>query len=196
MEVWIVIAALGGLFAWRILSYNRFVLQLQQVQAAWAEIDMELRRRFDVIPELIELVRGHAGDRPELFEQVTASREAAASAAGSPAASAAALVPFESHLRRLVALAEDQPDLRSSEPFRRIEEELAMTEDRLAGRRGVYNGRVSDLNRRVRSFPSSVIARISGIDEAEYFRVKLPARPAAAVLPVATDEPPARPDLD
>lgn len=171
MEVWAVVAALVGAFLWRILSYNRFVLQLQQVQTTWSEIDAELRRRFDVVPELVELARPHAGREVDLLERVLAARAAAAGAAGSPAAQAAALAPFEALLARLVDLAASAPEVRGASAFRRIEEELAMTEDRIAGRRGVYNGRVADLNRRIAKFPSSLVARISGIREAEYFRV-------------------------
>lgn len=171
MEVWVVLAALGGAFLWRILSYNRFVLQLQQVQTTWSEIDHELRRRFDVVPELVDLVRPYAGREVDLLETVLEARAAAAGAAGSPAAQAAALAPFEALLGRLVDLAMSVPEVRGGAAFRRLEEELATTEDRIAGRRGVYNGRVADLNRRVRTFPSSLVARIVGIGEAEYFRV-------------------------
>ena len=171
MEVWLVVAALAAGFLWRVLSYNRFVLQLQQVQATWSEIDGELRRRFDLVPEIVELVRPHAGREIDLLDGVLGARAAAVGAAGSPAAQAAALAPFEALLARLVDLATEIPEVRGASAFRRIEEELAMTEDRIAGRRGVYNGRVADLNRRIAKFPSSLVARVAGIGEAEYFRL-------------------------
>ncbi|MFM8999608.1 MAG: LemA family protein [Actinomycetota bacterium] len=171
MEVWAVLVALAGGFVWRVLAYNRFVLQLQQVQATWSEIDGELRRRFDAVPAIVDLVRPYAGREVDLLERVLDARAAALRAAGSPAALAAALAPFEALLARLVDLAGSVPEVRDGAAFRRLEEELAMTEDRIAGRRGVYNGRVADLNRRVRAFPSSLVARVSGIGEAEYFRV-------------------------
>jgi len=154
-----------------IASYNRFVSQRNLVRDAWANIDTELRRRYDLIPNLVETVKGYASHEREVFENVTKARAMATSATGSPAEQAAAEGPLVAALRQLFAVAENYPDLKANQNFLALQSELSNTEDRLQTARRFYNGNVRDYNRRVQSFPSNVIARSFGFTEEQFFEV-------------------------
>jgi len=170
--VWIVLLALillvvlGG-----IASYNRFVSQRNLVRDAWANIDTELRRRYDLIPNLVETVKGYASHEREVFENVTKARAMATAATGSPAEQAAAEGPLVAALRQLFAVAENYPDLKANQNFLALQAELSNTEDRLQTARRFYNSNVRDYNRRVQSFPSNVVARSFGFTEEQFFEV-------------------------
>jgi LemA protein len=162
----VVLAVLGG-----IVSYNRFVTQRNLVRDAWANIDTELRRRYDLIPNLVETVKGYAAHERTVLENVTNARAMAASATGSPAAQAAAEGPFVAALRQLFAVVENYPDLKANQNFLQLQGELGNTEDRLQTARRFYNANVRDYNRRVQSFPSALIARWFSFEEEEFFEV-------------------------
>jgi len=170
--VWIVLLALILLVVFGgIASYNRFVSQRNLVRDAWANIDTELRRRYDLIPNLVETVKGYASQDREVFENVTKARAMATAATGSPAEQAAAEGPFVAALRQLFAVAENYPDLKANQNFLALQAELSNTEDRLQTARRFYNSNVRDYNRRVQSFPSNVIARSFGFTEEQFFEV-------------------------
>jgi len=170
--VWIVLLAVILLIVFGgIASYNRFVSQRNLVRDAWANIDTELRRRYDLIPNLVETVKGYASHEREVFENVTKARAMATSATGSPAEQAAAEGPLVAALRQLFAVAENYPDLKANQNFLALQSELSNTEDRLQTARRFYNGNVRDYNRRVQSFPSNVIARSFGFTEEQFFEV-------------------------
>jgi len=170
--VWIVLLALILLVVFGgIASYNRFVSQRNLVRDAWANIDTELRRRYDLIPNLVETVKGYASHEREVFENVTKARAMATAATGSPAEQAAAEGPFVAALRQLFAVAENYPDLKANQNFLALQAELSNTEDRLQTARRFYNNNVRDYNRRVQSFPSNVIARSFGFTEEQFFEV-------------------------
>ena len=172
MWVWIVLLALILLVVFGgIASYNRFVSQRNLVRDAWANIDTELRRRYDLIPNLVETVKGYASHEREVFENVTKARAMATAATGSPAEQAAAEGPFVAALRQLFAVAENYPDLKANQNFLALQAELSNTEDRLQTARRFYNSNVRDYNRRVQSFPSNVIARSFGFTEEQFFEV-------------------------
>ena len=172
MWVWIVLLAVILLIVFGgIASYNRFVSQRNLVRDAWANIDTELRRRYDLIPNLVETVKGYASHEREVFENVTKARAMATSATGSPAEQAAAEGPLVAALRQLFAVAENYPDLKANQNFLALQSELSNTEDRLQTARRFYNGNVRDYNRRVQSFPSNVIARSFGFTEEQFFEV-------------------------
>jgi len=178
--VWIVLAlvvliAIGG-----VVSYNRFVSQKNGIKDAWANIDTELRRRYDLIPNLVETVKGYATHEREVFENVTKARARASSATGSPAEQAAAEAPLSAALLQLFAVAENYPDLKANQNFLALQQELANTEDRLQTSRRFYNANVRDYNQRVRQFPSGVIARSFGFKEEEFFEVDEAIRDAGA----------------
>jgi LemA protein len=170
--IWIVLLALILLVVFGgIASYNRFVSQRNLVRDAWANIDTELRRRYDLIPNLVETVKGYASHEREVFENVTKARAMATAATGSPAEQAAAEGPLVAALRQLFAVAENYPDLKANQNFLALQAELSNTEDRLQTARRFYNSNVRDYNRRVQSFPSNVIARSFGFTEEQFFEV-------------------------
>jgi LemA protein len=154
------------------LSYNRFVTQKNLIKNSFANIDTELRRRYDLIPNLVETVKGYASHEREVFENVARTRSAAASATGSPGQQAAAEGPFVAALRQLFAVAENYPQLKANENFLALQSELANTEDRIQSARRFYNANVQDFNRRVQSFPSNLIASTFGFKEAEFFEIE------------------------
>ena len=169
--VWIVIGVLVLFAILGIVSYNRFVSQKQLIRDSWANIDTELRRRYDLIPNLVETVRGYASHERAVFENVTRARAAAASATGSPAEQAAAEGPFVAALRQLFAVVENYPDLKANQNFLALQQELSNTEDRLQTSRRFYNANVRNYNERVQQFPSMVIARMFGFQQEEFFEV-------------------------
>jgi LemA protein len=154
-----------------VVSYNRFVSQKNLVRDAWANIDTELRRRYDLIPNLVETVKGYASHEREVFENVTKARAMATAATGSPAEQAAAEGPFVAALRQLFAVAENYPELKANQNFLALQQELSNTEDRLQTARRFYNANVRDYNRRVQSFPSNVIANSFHFAPEQFFEV-------------------------
>jgi LemA protein len=178
--LWVLLAIVALVAIGVVVSYNRFVSQRQLIKDAWANIDTELRRRYDLIPNLVETVKGYAQHEREVFENVTRARAAAASATGSPAEQAAAEGPFVAALRQLFAVAENYPQLRANENFLALQQELSNTEDRLQTARRFYNANVRDYNRRVQSFPSNTIANAFHFEEEEFFEVPDAIREAGA----------------
>jgi LemA protein len=178
--LWIVLGIVVLVVVFGIVSYNRFVSQRQLIKDAWANIDTELRRRYDLIPNLVETVRGYASHERETFENVTRARAAATAATGSPAAQAAAEGPLVAALRQLLAVAEAYPDLKANQNFLALQQELANTEDRLQTARRFYNANVRDYNERVKQFPSGVVASMFNFEEEEYFEVDEALREAGA----------------
>jgi LemA protein len=164
--VLLIVLVLGG-----VVSYNRFVTQRNLIKDAWANIDTELRRRYDLIPNLVETVRGYASHERETFEAVTKARAMATSATGSPAEQAAAEGPFVAALRQLMLVAEAYPNLKADQTFLGLQAELANTEDRLQTSRRFYNANVREYNTRVQSFPSMIVARFGNFEEEEFFEV-------------------------
>ncbi len=178
------LAIIGGIIGlvaiFGVVSYNRFVSQRQLIKDAWANIDTELRRRYDLIPNLVETVRGYASHERTVFENVTRARAAAASATGSPASQAAAEGPLVAALRQLFAVVENYPDLKANQNFLALQQELANTEDRLQTARRFYNANVRDYNQRVKQFPAMIIASTFHFQEEEFFEVEDALREAGA----------------
>ena len=152
------------------VSYNRFVSQRQQVQSAWANVDTELKRRYDLVPNLVATVQGYAAHERGVFDEVTRAR-AAAQAAQGPAASSAAEGPFAAALGRLIAVAENYPQLKANENFLQLQSTLGDTENRIQQTRSYYNAVVQDFNRRIQAFPSNLIASTFHFQPAEYFHI-------------------------
>jgi LemA protein len=178
--LWIVlgIVVLAAIFG--VMSYNRFVQQKQLIKDSWANIDTELRRRYDLIPNLVETVKGYATHEREVFENVTKARAAAAAATGTPASQAAAEGPLVAALRQLFAVAEAYPDLKANQNFLALQAELSNTEDRLQTARRFYNANVRDYNQRVHQFPSTLIASTFHFQDEEFFEVDEALREAGA----------------
>jgi len=169
--LWIVLGVIALILLLGIVSYNRFVSQRQQIRDAFANIDTELRRRYDLIPNLVESVKGYASHEKETFERVTQARTAAQAAQG-PAQQAQAENALTAALRGLFAVAEAYPQLRAAENFQALQAELGNTEDRIQVSRRFYNANVREYNERVQSFPSNVIASMFKFREEEYFEIE------------------------
>ena len=170
IALWIVLGIVVLLLLFGIVSYNRFVSQRQGIRDAFANIDTELRRRYDLIPNLVESVRGYATHERETFEAVTAARAAAIQAQG-PEQQGQAENMLTQALRGLFAVAEAYPQLQASENFQALQAELANTEDRIQVSRRFYNANVREFNERVQSFPSNVIASMFKFREEPYFEI-------------------------
>lgn len=169
------VAILGGIVVLGLLFvagiYNGLVRTKNACDESWADIDTELRRRYDLIPNLIETVKGYAQHEREVFERVIQARNAAISHQGSPAAQAQDENALASGLRQLFALAENYPDLKANQNFIQLQAELANTEDRLQRSRRFYNANVRDLNNRLETFPSNFVAQMFSFQAREYFEV-------------------------
>ncbi|MEE6271759.1 LemA family protein [Georgenia wangjunii] len=185
--VLIVLAVLVVVVAvWAIATYNGLVRLRNLVQEAWRQIDVELHRRHDLIPNLVETVRGYAGHERGVFEDVTRARAQALSPGTSPAQQAEQENALTAALGRLFAVAEAYPQLRAAENFASLQADLTNTEDRIAAGRRFYNANVRQLNTRVETFPPNVIASIFGFRRAEYFEAN---DPAVRTAPAVTFEP-------
>ena len=169
--LWVILGVVALVAILGVVSFNRFVSQKNLIRDSWANIDTELRRRYDLIPNLVETVKGYAAHEREIFEEVARTRSMAAGATGSPAQQAAAEGPFVAALGKLFAVAENYPDLKANQNFLSLQQELSNTEDRLQTARRFYNSNVRDFNRRIQSFPSVVIASMFHFKEAEFFEI-------------------------
>jgi LemA protein len=179
---WVAAAVAGAVLLYGVLTFNRLVALRNRVRAGWSQIDVQLRRRYDLSPNLVETVRGYAAHERELFERVAEDRARAIEAAGvRPQADAEDGVTRG--LRRLLAVAEAYPELRASEQFLALQEELTATESKIAYARQFYNDQVMRLNTLVGSFPSSLVARLFGFRPGEFFDIEDPVRGPVAVEP-------------
>jgi LemA protein len=171
----------AALVLWVVVSYNRFVTLVQRAKEAWADIDVQLKRRYDLIPNLVQTVKGYAAHESQAFENVTKARSAAMGATG-PAQKGEAENMLSGALKSLFAVAEAYPDLKANQNFLALQTELSDTENKIQAARRFYNGNVRDLNTGLQSFPGNVIAGIFHFTQMEYF--ELSADEAAAREPV------------
>ena len=164
----IVVGAVGVvLVVWGAGVFNRLVGLRNRYRNAFAQIDVQLKRRYDLIPNLVETVRGYAGHERAVFENVTKARAAATAATGSPAEQAAAEGPLVAALRQLFAVVENYPALQANQNFLALQQELANTEDRLQTARRFYNANVRQYNERVQQFPSMLVARMFSFEQVQ-----------------------------
>ncbi|MFV0426203.1 MAG: LemA family protein [Beutenbergiaceae bacterium] len=170
------------LLMWGISAYNSLVRLRNLVQESWRQIDVELHRRYDLIPNLIETVKGFAAHERAVFDEVTQARATAAHPGSTPAEQAAQEDVLSGALGRLFAVAESYPQLRSVESFVHLQRELTNTEDRIAAGRRFYNANVRGLNTKVETFPPSIIASMFKFHRAEYFELADPAVRAAPTV--------------
>jgi LemA protein len=165
--------AVAALFAvWFLATFNNLVRARNHVRESWAGIDTELKRRYDLIPNLVETVKGYAAHERATLEQVIAARARAAASKGSPASQAEDENAFIASIRQLLAVVENYPDLKANENFLALQRELANTEDRIQAARRFYNANVRDMNNRVEMFPSSIIASLFTFRREEYFEIE------------------------
>lgn len=155
-----------------IVMYNSLVQLRVRVEEAWSDITVQLKRRADLIPNLIETVKGYAAHEKEVFERVTEARAAVMDATSKgPEATAQAENMFEGALKSLFAVAEAYPDLKANQNFLQLQQELVDTEDKIQASRRFYNGGVRDLNTKIEMFPSNIIASMFNFAKREFFEV-------------------------
>ena len=179
----ILIAVLVVLLVWGVVIFNRLVRARNLVRNGFADIDVQLQRRHDLVPQLVEAVRAYSDHERQVFEEVTALRARARHAAGEHEAQAmaGAEVALAAGLGRLLLLAEDYPDLKATESFQQLTSELVEIEDKLSHARRFYNGAVRDLNTFIQRFPDLLVARLTGFEEATFFSADIEARSAPQV---------------
>lgn len=171
LGLWIVlgIVAILGIFLWA--TYNGLVTLKIRVDEAWSDITVQLKRRLDLIPNLVNSVKGYAAHESGVFEAVTAARANAMNAQGVKE-TAAAENQFEGALKSLFAVAEAYPDLKANENFLQLQQELVDTEDKIQASRRFYNGGVRDLNTKIQVFPNNLFAGMLGFVQREFFEVE------------------------
>ena len=172
--IWVVLGIIVLLALILVFAYNGMVKARNKVDESWSGIDVQLKRRHDLIPNLVETVKGYAAHEKEVFENVSAARSAAISAQG-PAAQAQAETALNGALGRLFAVAEAYPQLRAVESFTQLQQELANTEDQIAASRRIYNGNVQAYNTKIQVFPNSLLAGPFGFTRREFFEIEDPA---------------------
>jgi LemA protein len=158
-----------------ILIYNRLIALRVETDTAWSDIDVQLKRRHDLIPNLVETVKGYAGHERDTLESVTRARSAAVDArSSSPETRAGAENMLTQAIGRLFALSESYPQLRAAEPFQELQRSLSDVENDLQKSRRYYNAVVRDLNTKVHQFPSNIVASAARIREREFFEIEAP----------------------
>jgi LemA protein len=178
--LWIVLAIVAVLALGLIWIFNRLVSLRTRVDNGWSQIDVQLRRRADLIPNLVETVKGYAAHERQLFEHVAEARARSIGASGVTEQADAENQVTES-LRQLLAVVEQYPQLKANENFLALQEELVATESKIAYARQFYNDQVMRLNTLIGSFPSSLVARAFGFRERPFFEIDDPARGPVAV---------------
>jgi LemA protein len=187
MSIWlivlIVLAVLLVIYA--VVTFNSLIRLRNQSEEAFSDIDVQLKRRHDLIPNLVETVKGYAAHERQVFENVTAARSRATAAQG-PEAQAQAENQLTGALRQLFAVAENYPDLKANQNFLELQNELTDTEDKIQASRRFYNMTVRDLNTKIQQFPSSVIARFANAGEREFFEIEDPTDRAVPTVSFGT----------
>ena len=171
----IVIGLLIVLVLWAVGIYNGLIRLRNLVQEAWRQIDVELQRRHDLIPNLVETVKGYATHEKGTFEEVTRARNMAVAPGSTVAEQAQQENILTQALGRLIAVAEAYPDLKANQNFQQLQQELTNTEDRIAAGRRFYNANVRDLNTKIEVFPGNIVAGMFGFKRADYFETEDPA---------------------
>ncbi len=170
----IILAVIVGLGGFLITTYNGLIKLRNRVKEAWSDIDVQLKRRYDLIPNLIETVKGYAKHESETFEKVVEARNTAMSAqsGGTPEEQAAAENMLSSTLKSIFALSEAYPDLKANQNFLELQRELTDTEDKIQASRRFYNGNVRDFNTKIEVFPTNIFAGMLNFKKYDFFEVK------------------------
>ena len=171
LGTYVVAGIIGVVLIYIVGTYNALVRLRQHVRESWSDIDTELKRRYDLIPNLVETVKGYAVHERETLDAVIEARARAVASTGTPDSQARDEGVLVSTLRDLFAVVEAYPQLKANQNFLHLQEELVITEDRIQAARRFYNGNVRDLNTRVAVFPSNLIASMFSIGAEEFFEV-------------------------
>ncbi|MEQ9379703.1 MAG: LemA family protein [Pirellulales bacterium] len=175
MELLIPLAIVAGIlflpFVWLIANYNRFVRIQQHMKESWSDIDVEMKRRYDLVPNLVETVKGYAAHEKSVLEEVVALRNRAMASHGSAAEQAVDESALQIGMKHLFAVVENYPELKADTHFLALQKEQANTEDRIAAARRFFNGNVRELNNLCQQFPTNLIASIFNFKSASYFEL-------------------------
>jgi LemA protein len=166
--IWIVLIGLGLVLAWLILTYNSLITLKNRVEEAWSDIEVQMKRRYDLIPNLIETVKGYAKHEEGVFTKVTQARANAMNAQGT-GDQAAAQNMLSDTLKSLFAVSENYPQLKASDNFLELQRELTDAEDKIQASRRFYNGNVREFNTKTQIFPNNLIAGMLGFKDREFF---------------------------
>ena len=170
----IILIILAAVVLWVVFTYNRLITLKNRAKEAWSDIDVQLKRRYNLIPNLVETVKGYATHERELFQKVTEARTKAMGAAGVKEKGQAENMLSDT-LKSLFAVAENYPDLKASQNFVELQRELRDTEDKIQAARRFYNTNVRDLNIKTESFPVNLIANPLGFKKMDFFEIEEPA---------------------
>ncbi|USN53702.1 MAG: LemA family protein [Candidatus Nomurabacteria bacterium] len=173
LYLWIVLALIALIALWFWGTYNGLISLRNRTDEAWSDIDVQLKRRHDLIPNLVETVKGYAQQEQNVFIKVTEARAQAISAQGTEA-KAQAENALSGALKSLFAVSENYPQLRSSENFAKLQDELSDTENKIQASRRFFNGNVRDLNTKLQVFPTNLIAGMFGFKTREFFEIEEP----------------------
>ncbi len=169
----IVVGVIGLIvILWAVGVYNKLVRIRQHLKDSWAGVDVELKRRYDLIPNLVETVKGYASHESETLESVIAARNACVANTGSPESQAKDEGVLIGAMKQLSVVVEQYPNLKADSQFINLQGELSETENRIASSRRLYNGNVRDMNTAVETFPSVIIAGVFNFEKAEYFEIE------------------------
>jgi LemA protein len=177
--LYIVVAIVVILVLWVVIAYNGFVTLTQRVKEAWSDIDVQLKRRYDLIPNLVETVKGYAAHEAGTLTKVTEMRTRAMNATA-PADKAQAENMLSGALKSLFAVAENYPNLKANENFLELQRQLEDTENKLQAARRFYNSVVQDLDTRLQRFPGNLIGGMAGFKPADYFQLSSDEQAAAS----------------
>lgn len=169
--IWILILAIVAVGGWLLAAYNSLVRRRNQAQEAWSDIDVQLKRRYNLIPNIVETVKGYASHEKTAFENVTKARSEAMGAK-TPAEHAKAENMLAATLKTLFAVSEAYPDLKANANFLELQRELADTENKIQAARRFYNGNVRDYNTAIESVPTNIVAGAFGFKKQEYFELE------------------------
>lgn len=164
-----ILIILGVLVLWAVFIYNGFVSLVNRAQEAWADIEVQLKRRYDLIPNLVNTVKGYATHEASAFENVTKARSMAMGAQGPTEEHAQAENMLTGALKSIFAIAEAYPDLKANQNFLALQNELSDTENKIQAARRFYNANVRDLNIKIESFPPNILAKIFNFSKKEFF---------------------------
>lgn len=172
ITTYIIVGVLAVIVLWAVVAYNGFVALVHRVSESWADIETQLKRRYDLIPNLIETVKGYAKQESNVLENVTKARSQAMQAGANPHEKGEAENMLSGALKSLFAVSEAYPDLKSNQNFLALQNELTDTENKIQAARRFYNGNVRDLNIAVDSFPGNLIAKLFSFAKAEFFELE------------------------
>jgi len=166
-----ILILLGVIILWFVFTYNRLVTLKNRAKEAWADIEVQLKRRYNLIPNLVETVKGYASHERELFERVTQARAKAMGVQDLKEKGEAENM-LSNTLKSLFAVAENYPNLKASENFQKLQDELTDAEDKIQSARRFYNGNVRDFNIKIESFPANIVASLFGFKKMDFFEIK------------------------